>query len=1213
MGAIILDASKVNSYVLPNLTKSKNIILSACSINNALRNSLPNSFSYKNYISNIATQLYNIQKEISNINQIIIKKIEKAKSIESSGQNRTAAISRIASSIGAISGTVGGAMIGSTGGVAGAVIGATIGNKVGKTIGNTGAKIVGKTVSGIKIVGSSIVNGFKWIGSKVTKAYKSATNWISDKAKKVSNWVVGKLESAKNWTCKALKDTGAFISKVGTTIWSGLKKAWNWAKDVENWKRLGASIANGAIAFVKGVVSLVEALGDLIILIGSGICTTRTALYDLGKGIVTGNWNFDATKGLWKKTKSIVSYQWTNKAFDAFYETKAGKWLDSNAYKPFKSDGLACQILEGVGYVAGVIALTVLTFGVGGVAVGATTTVSAGVSATTMAATAAAVGFGKYTAEEWNKNSISINYNGTDMDIAVDYEKYSQIEKLKSGETTTISQQITLADGSVQEIKFYITAKGNGEYLITDSQGNVAKLNDLKESSTVKGLAIGGLKGAWEGAQWYVGGKINGLFKGAGSVISNKLLSSLTRVGLDSLTGAVEVPFQSFVTMLSEGKSWSEAWNANGGWDAVKKQAAIGALSSGFGESLDFITGSVASKKIVSALENSNDQTDKIISSQLSKLSDLEVKKLLDGMDDASKINVLKNMDPKRFAEFSKIYSGVNSKNQLKSADMASNIKSKKFVDCSSEEISKQIDFEISKLDISDPDYSQKLSLLENKRQLELDLHKNMKKISNESISTKSIDLLSPSQKTEVISAAQSVYNNAIQAEKSITEQMQKIAGNDAYLEGLDFRIKSYDSIEDKISRKVAKYGTSVDSAKLEINDSLRYTLIVDEKSYEKQVLSRLAELQKEGYSIVDINNSWGNLGSPTYQGLNVTLKTSDGILTELQFHTANSFKVKQTLNHEFYEISRNAASSPELKKISDEIQKINQKLFVETVDFKYKTAGELSSAVADYQKIINSTISSIDTSKNQIKVSGTGKQYGSYSDFMNDNKANVSTWDSIVKKSSDVKDAMRQYKGEFEDPGGYKIVNGYLRGTLFDDTNQIVTIKDTFGTDKVISYSEFEKSKGMSISQYRQKIESALNNLESSISQCHLSTDTKLIRGVNFELLKSRYGISESDTAETIFNKIKNSSNGTTFKEEGFMSVCPLLDEQELPYIVADKKVRFIIDAEADIEARIFPNDYEKEILLNHGQSFDIYDVKKELINGEEKVLICMKHILNN
>ncbi len=1207
MGAIILDASKVNSYVLPNLTKSKNIILSACSINNALRNSLPNSFSYKNYISNIATQLYNIQKEIGNINQIITKKIEKAKSIESSGQNRTAAISRIASSIGAISGTVGGAMIGSTSGVAGAVIGATIGNKVGKTIGNTGAKIVGKTVSGIKKIGSSIVNGFKWIGSKVTKTYKSATSWISDKAKKVSNWVVEKFESAKKWTCKALKDTGAFISKTAKSVWSWIKNA---GKTIgKHLKKIGASIANGVVALVKGVVSLVESLGDLIILIGSGIGTIGTALYDLGNGIATGNWNFDATKGLWKKTKSIVSYQWTNKVFDAFYETKVGKWLDNNAYKPFKSDGIACQILEGVGYVAGVMALTVLTFGVGGAAIGASTTVSAG----TMAVTAAAVGFGKYTAEEWNKNSISINYNGTDMDIAIDYEKYSQIEKLKSGETTTISQQITLADGSVQEIKFYITAKGNGKYLITDSQGNVAKLNDLKESSTVKGLAIGGLKSAWEGAQWYVGGKINGLFKGANSAISNKILGNITRVGLDSLTGAVEVPFQSFVTMLSEGKSWSEAWDANGGWDAVKKQAVIGAIASEFGEGIDIITGSVASKKIVSALENSNEKTDTIIAKQLSKLSDLDVKKLLDSMDDASKVKVLKNMDPKRLAEFSKMYGGVNSKNQLKSADMTSNIKSKKFVDCSSEEISKQIDFEISKLDISDPDYSQKLSLLENKRQLELDLHKNMKKISGESISTKSIDLLSPSQKTEVISAAQSVYNNAIQAEKSITEQMQKIAGNDAYLEGLDFRIKSYDSIEDKISRKVAKYGTSVDSAKLEINDSLRYTLIVDEKSYEKQVLSRLAELQKEGYSIVDINNSWGNLGSPTYQGLNVTLKTSDGILTELQFHTANSFKVKQTLNHEFYEISRNAASSPELKKISDEIQKINQKLFVETVDFKYKTAGELSSAVADYQKIINSTISSIDTSKNQIKVSGTGKQYGSYSDFMNDNKANVSTWDSIVKKSSDVKDAMRQYKGEFEDPGGYKIVNGYLRGTLFDDTNQIVTIKDTFGTDKVISYSEFEKSKGMSISQYRQKIESALNNLESSISQCHLATDTKLIRGVNFELLKSRYGISESDTAETIFNKIKNSSNGTTFKEEGFMSVCPLLDEQELPYIVADKKVRFIIDAEADIEARIFPNDYEKEILLNHGQSFDIYDVKKELINGEEKVLIYMKHILNN
>ncbi len=665
MGAIILDASKVNSYVLPNLTKSKNIILSACSINNALRNSLPNSFSYKNYISNIATQLYNIQKEIGNINQIITKKIEKAKSIESSGQNRTAAISRIASSIGAISGTVGGAMIGSTSGVAGAVIGATIGNKVGKTIGNTGAKIVGKTVSGIKKIGSSIVNGFKWIGSKVTKAYKSATSWISDKAKKVSNWVVEKFESAKKWTCKALKDTGAFISKTAKSVWSWIKNA---GKTIgKHLKKIGASIANGVVALVKGVVSLVESLGDLIILIGSGIGTIGTALYDLGNGIATGNWNFDATKGLWKKTKSIVSYQWTNKVFDAFYETKVGKWLDSNAYKPFKSDGIACQILEGVGYAAGVMALTVLTFGVGGAAIGASTTVSAG----TMAVTAAAVGFGKYTAEEWNKNSISINYNGTDMDIAIDYEKYSQIEKLKSGETTTISQQITLADGSVQEIKFYITAKGNGKYLITDSQGNVAKLNDLKESSTVKGLAIGGLKSAWEGAQWYVGGKINGLFKGANSAISNKILGNITRVGLDSLTGAVEVPFQSFVTMLSEGKSWSEAWDANGGWDAVKKQAVIGAIASEFGEGIDIITGSVASKKIVSALENSNEKTDTIIAKQLSKLSDLDVKKLLDSMDDASKVKVLKNMDPKRLAEFSKMYGGVNSKNQLKSADMA--------------------------------------------------------------------------------------------------------------------------------------------------------------------------------------------------------------------------------------------------------------------------------------------------------------------------------------------------------------------------------------------------------------------------------------------------------------------------------------------------------------------------------------------------------------
>lgn len=625
MGTIVLDAKKVNSYVLPSLDKSKNTIQDAYSTSVNFRNSLPSSFRYRGLVSDIANQIYKIKKEINDVNSLISKKIDDSKKIESKSDNRANKISSMASKIGSLSGTIGGAVVGgATAGVVGATIGGVVGNKVGKTITNTGANIASKVVSGVKNLGTSIINGFKWVGSKITSTYKSATSWINDKVNKVSNWVSEKFESVKDWTSKALKDTGAWIAKTASVVWP-------YVKDVAStvWthiKKIAASFVNSTISLVKGVVRLVEAIGDLAVILGAGIGTIGTAIYDIASGIVTGNWNWGATKGLWDGTKTVVAYDWTSKClFDPLYNTEFGKWLDNNAYSPFKSDGLGCQILEGVGYVAGVIALTICTFGVGGVATGAATTVSAGVSATTLAATATAAGVGKYTAEEWNKNSISLNYGGTDIDIAIDYEKYSEIKKLKQGESTTLTHEISLEDGNVQELLFKITAKGNGEYYITDPFGNAVNLNSLEESSTLKGLAIGGLEGLWEGAQWYVGGKIGaGQFTKVTSKISNPILQTVTRsgirVGLDTATGAVEVPFQSVVTMISEGKSWDEAWQSQGGWDAVKSQIAIAGISSLGGEVFDF------NKILKSNDTNIKTKVESSSSSEI-KMSDLKYKK----------------------------------------------------------------------------------------------------------------------------------------------------------------------------------------------------------------------------------------------------------------------------------------------------------------------------------------------------------------------------------------------------------------------------------------------------------------------------------------------------------------------------------------------------------------------------------------------------------
>lgn len=1258
MKAIVVSSNKINNDIIPRLSSAINNLQTAYSTSLNLKNTL--SFTNKdNYVSEIASELYNISKELKNVTLNISDKLNRIEQIEKKSESKISSIVSQAASIGVITGAAT-----STLGVQAA--NSQQSNKSVSTtdskMSETGAKVVSEIESKTKNIGAAISNQVERMGAAISTGEVGFATETSNKLEDESN----RSDGFKDWTSKALKNTGAFICNTGTKIWNGLKSAWNWITDGENWKRLGASIVNGVLSFVKGLMSLIEAIGDLVVLIGGAVVTVGTAIYDTVKGIATGDWSFDTTKDLWKKyAVPVVAYSWTN-ALDESLGWR--QHFDQWAYEPFKSDGVGCQILDGVGYVAGIIALTIATFGVGGTAVSAasgaastatavtagvatsatSTAITAGVTSTTMAITAGAAGIGKGTQEAWqqqieqaNKKQITQELDNTQITEEMFNNKLSEL-KSQNPENEYTQEDVINAIRS----DLYVERTKD-----LNSWNNIKSgAEKLKGSDIASGVAYGVGTGVIDGIQWYAGGKINNLFKGANSVVANKFLSSLARVGLDSADAAAEVPLRTLMQSLyrtdenGNKMGFSDVWNENGGWSQVAVQAGVGALGSGIGEGLDAIKGAIATKKLTTLVSQTGENVDKQISKKLSKLSDIDVKKFTDKLDDSSKIAVLKNMDGTRFAEYSKVLSNeetskiiqnMSDTNRIKtftslesaraktliddlssnqSVQVASstqgsgivstgNVKSKKFIDLAEDDIIAQLDYEKSILDVNDPEFVSKSALLDQKKKLELELRNKLDELSGQNVSMKSVDLLGENQKLEVTQVAQEVYDNAVQHEKFITAQMQELAGDDAYLEGLDFRVKSYDSIEDKISRKVLKYGSTAEMAKLDINDSLRYTLIVDDATYESQVLSRLAKLKNQGYSIVDINNSWGNLGSPTYQGLNVTLKTQDGLLTELQFHTASSFNVKQTLNHDFYEISRNAASSLEVKKLSDEIQKINQKVFAGTVNFKYQSAGELSKAVANYRDVLSSI--------GNFNVAPDGKKYQSYMDFLNDSQSNIDAWDQEASKNPNLKKNLIHYKGEGTEPGSYKIANGYLRGTLFDDATQTVKYIGTDGSPELLSYDAFEKKFHCSVSEYKSKIEDSIDILSSGISKCHLKTDTKLARGVYYDWL-STYGVEVGDSAETIFEKIKNSSSGAIFKEKGFMSTVPLLDEEQLPWITQSKPVRLIMDVESGIGARVFPYDGEKEVLLNCGQSFKIYDVKKEIIDGKEKVLIYMKHILD-
>ena len=267
-----------------------------------------------------------------------------------------------------------------------------------------------------------------------------------------------------------------------------------------------------------------------------------------------------------------------------------------------------------------------------------------------------------------------------------------------------------------------------------------------------------------------------------------------------------------------------------------------------------------------------------------------------------------------------------------------------KFLNMTSDQVRLSIHEEIMKLDSNSTDYNSKLDMLHLKEDLELEL---LEKISvqkeNGVAPTKSTDSLSLEQQNKVKTAASEVRSLAVKSEPNVTAIMESLVDSQTVLEGLNFKLKSEDSIQDKIARKLEK-GFTIEEAKNSIHDSVRYTLIVS-GSYETTVLQKLSILQEQGFEVVDMNNAWGG---DIYQGLNVNLKNSDGLYVELQFHTPESFYVKEHLNHELYELSRNTTTSNEIRQISNQIQALNQAIYVGSeTTFSFTNPKELNIATS--------------------------------------------------------------------------------------------------------------------------------------------------------------------------------------------------------------------------------------------------------------------------
>lgn len=180
-------------------------------------------------------------------------------------------------------------------------------------------------------------------------------------------------------------------------------------------------------------------------------------------------------------------------------------------------------------------------------------------------------------------------------------------------------------------------------------------------------------------------------------------------------------------------------------------------------------------------------------------------------------------------------------------------------------------------------------------------------------------------------------YNQALENEPDITAHVKQVAEQlKMSAAGLQYRVKSKDSYLTKIRRKYDPLGNEY-----EVKDILRYTYTGTPESLADKTMAAIDKHKQLGYNTIEIKNYWPDKLNP-YNGINTTLRAPSGQAFELQYHTPESFEVKNGKMHELYEKQRliKDTSSKEYMELDDEMFELSDSMAVPNDIEKVKNYG---------------------------------------------------------------------------------------------------------------------------------------------------------------------------------------------------------------------------------------------------------------------------------
>ena len=179
-------------------------------------------------------------------------------------------------------------------------------------------------------------------------------------------------------------------------------------------------------------------------------------------------------------------------------------------------------------------------------------------------------------------------------------------------------------------------------------------------------------------------------------------------------------------------------------------------------------------------------------------------------------------------------------------------------------------------------------------------------------------------KETQAIYRKSNAYGKIIAKEPEITADLTKISNDTGVsMIGLEHRVKTKDSFLRKVG---TDSNHSLDAQVItdtinSTNDVIRYTYQDNPLNLTNAYMNVTDAMKAKGYEVIRVKNTWLDKHS-AYKGVNCIFKAPSGQKFEVQFHTPESFKIKDGPMHKLYEQSRLETTTPEKQ------AELNKKMF---------------------------------------------------------------------------------------------------------------------------------------------------------------------------------------------------------------------------------------------------------------------------------------------